>query len=90
MVDFESSPSGNYFSRELVTEEWNTIGKPVQVQFYRRPMSEMFAAIANAGLYVSSLSEGAPSEEMKDLSPENYEYLSNNPNFIFLECRPLV
>lgn len=90
MVDFESSPSGNYFSRELVTEEWDTIGKPVQVQFYRRPLSEIFATIANAGLYVSSLSEGAPSEDMKTISPEHYERLSRNPNFIFMECKPLV
>jgi SAM-dependent methyltransferase len=34
MVDFQSSPSGNYFKRELITEEWNTIGHPVTVQFY--------------------------------------------------------
>ena len=90
MVDFESSPSGNYFTRELVTEEWDTIGKPVEVQFYRRSLSEFFTAIARAGLYVSSLSEGAPSAEMETISAEHYERLSRNPNFIFMECKPLV
>lgn len=89
IVDFESSPSGDYFSRELIIEEWDTIGHPVQVQFYRRSLSEIFASIANAGLYVSSMSEGAPSTEMKKISPEHYKHLSQNPNFIFMECKPL-
>ena len=90
MVDFQSSPSGNYFSREHITEEWDTIGQPVQVQFYRRSLTELFASIARAGMHVSALSEGAPSEEMKTISPEHYERLSRNPNFIFMECKPLA
>ncbi|KEI71892.1 class I SAM-dependent DNA methyltransferase [Endozoicomonas elysicola] len=87
IVDFEVSPSGNYFSRELIIEEWDTIGHPVQVQFYRRSLTELFNAIANAGLYVAALSEGCPAEAMKDISPESYNHLLNNPNFLFVECK---
>ena len=89
MVDFQSSPSGNYFCREQITEEWDTVGHPVQVQFYRRSLTELFGSIASSGMHVSSLSEGAPSEEMKTISPKSYEHLSRNPNFIFLECKPI-
>ncbi|MFK0569905.1 class I SAM-dependent methyltransferase [Endozoicomonas sp.] len=87
LADFEASPSGNYFSRELIIEEWDTIGYPVQVQFYRRSLTELFNTIASAGLYVATLSEGCPSEAMKDISPGSYDYLSKNPNFLFIECK---
>ena len=89
MNDFQCSPSGNYFKRELIIEEWDTIGQPVEVQFYRRSLTDLFSAVSAAGLYVSELSEGKPSEAMKEISPESYEHLSNNPNFIFLKCQPV-
>ncbi len=87
MVDFQSSPSGNYFSCELVTEEWDTLGHPVQVQFYRRSLTDLFSAISGAGLNVCTLNEGMPSEEMKQQYPDAYKHLSKNPNFIFFECK---
>lgn len=90
IIDFEASPSGDYFSRELITEEWDTVGQPVQVQFYRRSLSELFGDIARAGMYISSLSEGAPSEMMRTISQEHYERLSRNPHFIFIECKAMV
>ncbi|WP_236631943.1 class I SAM-dependent methyltransferase [Endozoicomonas montiporae] len=89
MVDFSASPSGNYFKRELVTEEWDTIGKPVTVQFYRRSLTELFESIQKAGLCVANLEEGKPSEAMKEQHPEDYAYLSTHPNFIFFECKKL-
>jgi len=87
LVDFQSSPSGNYFKRELITEEWNTIGRPVQVQFYRRSLTELFKAISCSDMYVSSLNEGSPSVEMKKISPESYEHLSQKPSFLFIKCK---
>jgi ubiquinone/menaquinone biosynthesis C-methylase UbiE len=87
MVDFKSSPSGNYFKRELITEEWNTIGRPVPVQFYRRSLTELFKVISCSNMYVSSLNEGSPSVEMKKISIESYEHLSQKPNFLFIECK---
>lgn len=90
MADFEASPSGNYFSRELIIEEWDTIGHPVEVQFYRRSLTELFNTIANARLYVANLSEGCPAEAMKEVDPESYDHLSKNPNFIFIECKVLA
>lgn len=87
IVDFEVSPSGNYFRRELITEEWDTVGQPVEVSFYRRSLTEWFSSLAAAGLCVIDLSEGKPSEHMKTLCPESYERLSGNPNFIFFKCQ---
>ncbi|MGI9279445.1 MAG: class I SAM-dependent DNA methyltransferase [Endozoicomonas sp.] len=86
VVDFEVSPSGNYFQRELITEEWDTVGHPVEVSFYRRSLTEWFESLAKAGLCVTHLSEGKPSERMKSLCAESYKRLSTTPNFIFFKC----
>ena len=86
MVDYQSSPSGNYYSRELLKQDWNTTGNPVSVQFYRRSLTELFGAIPSAGMCVASLSEGSPSEVLKEIAPESYERLSRKPAFLFIQC----
>lgn len=85
-ADFECSESGNYFNRELVEEEWDTVGTPVKVQFYRRSLTEISEAVTNSGLLISKISEGMIDEKAKDLSESTYNHLKNNPNFIFFRC----
>ncbi|AYF20039.1 class I SAM-dependent methyltransferase [Vibrio parahaemolyticus] len=85
-ADFDCSESGNYFSRELVEEEWNTVGPPVKVQFYRRSLTEISEAITNTELMISKISEGMIDEKAKELSESTYNHLKNNPNFIFFRC----
>ncbi|WP_217907710.1 class I SAM-dependent methyltransferase [Desulfosediminicola ganghwensis] len=87
MMDFQSSPSGNYFRRELVTETWDTIGNPVDVQFYRRSLTELFGSITEAGLYISNFSEGIPDKMIEEVSPADYQRLSKLPTFMFIECK---
>ena len=87
MVDYLSSPSGDYHSRELLKQQWNTIGQPLPVQFYRRSLTELFGVISSVGMCVTSLSEGAPSEALKEIAPDSYEHLSRKPAFLFIECR---
>ncbi len=89
-ADFECTLSGNYFEREFITEMWNTVGEPVEVTFYRRSLTEIMNAITDSGLVVTQLSEGKVAEEVKQISLEKYEYLSKNPNFIFIKCQKLV
>lgn len=90
MVDFKSSPSEDYFQRELLVQQWNTIGKPVEVKFYRRSLTELFGTLTKVGLCVTELTEGKPTEAMKAISAERYEHLSKKPNFIFLKCQPMI
>ncbi|MDD9174009.1 class I SAM-dependent methyltransferase [Aliivibrio finisterrensis] len=85
-ADFECSQSGNYFNRERVEEEWDTIGVPVKVNFYRRSLTEITDAITSSGLMISRISEGCVDERAKELSETTYNYLKNNPNFIFIKC----
>jgi len=86
-ADFERSESGNYFSRELIEEEWDTVGVPVKVNFYRRSLTEISEAITNSGLLISKISEGVVDERAKELSESTYNHLKNNPNFIFFRCQ---
>lgn len=88
-ADFECSKSGNYFERELVEEVWDTVGEPVDVCFYRRSLTEITEALSANGLAITTLSEGKVSEKVKEISLEQYEYLANNPNFIFIKCQKL-
>lgn len=88
-ADFECSLSGNYFERELITEMWDTVGEPIEVQFFRRSLTELVQALTNSGLVVTAISEGKVSEKVKTISEERYEHLSKNPNFIFIKCQKL-
>ena len=87
ILDFELSPSGNYFKRELITEEWNTVGEPVEVKFFRRPLSETTEAINQAGLTIIQISEGMVTEKLKSMDEKQYEKLSTKPQFIFIKCQ---
>ncbi|GEA60796.1 class I SAM-dependent methyltransferase [Vibrio comitans] len=84
--DFEVSPSGNYFATERITEEWDTIGEPVEVSYYRRSLQDLFGSIFSANLLVSAVSEGKASPAIAEINPETYERLSKNPSFIYIKC----
>ena len=57
-TDFESTLSGNYFEQEKITQQWDTVGEPVAVSFYRRSLTEISDAITANGLVISTISEG--------------------------------
>ncbi|MBN3573083.1 class I SAM-dependent DNA methyltransferase [Vibrio neptunius] len=89
-VDFESSASGNYFACEYIEEEWNTVGKPVKVSFYRRSLMEISEAISTSGLKIARITEGSVDEKVKSMCETTYQRLKTNPNFIFFRCeKPL-
>lgn len=85
-ADFECSVTGNYFERERITEQWNTVGEPVEVSFYRRSLTEISDAVTSSGLTITQISEGKIDERAKEISPDTYQHLARNPNFIFFRC----
>ncbi len=87
MVDFKSSPYGDYFQCELIEEEWNTLSQPVEVSFYRRSLTDTFNAITQSGLVVAQFSEGDVTEKVKALSEERYQRLKTRPQFMFIKCQ---
>ncbi|QDT98212.1 class I SAM-dependent DNA methyltransferase [Gimesia aquarii] len=86
-VDYQLSPSGNYFLTEKIVDEWDTVGRPVRVEYYRRPLTSIIQAIVDAGMCVITLTEGEPDSHMQESSPESYQKLSTEPGFLFLKCK---
>ncbi|WP_261817771.1 class I SAM-dependent DNA methyltransferase [Vibrio gallicus] len=89
-ADFESTKTHNYFDTELIEQQWNTIGQPVAVRFYRRPLQAIFDAISESGLVVAKISEGQAKQQQQQVFGERYDYLSKNTNFLFIKCLKLA
>ena len=82
-LDFKGSQTGNYFEQEHLTQTWKTIGKPIDIEFYRRPLSSTLNAALSAGFVMNGISEGEPTEELRLLNPKLHQKLATQPQFIF-------
>jgi len=87
--DIALSPSPNYFATELVRDTWSKGGRDYEVTFWRRPLSAMFRAIAQAGFRVDRLAEPQPRPECRVRFPEAWEQLTTRPTFLFFRLTPL-
>ncbi|MCY9873738.1 class I SAM-dependent DNA methyltransferase [Vibrio barjaei] len=87
LVDFEDDAFSNYFAVERITEDWNTVGEPVEVSFFRRSFTNLFDSLAESGFTLDKFSEGQPDPAMKEVSPETFDKLSRRPNFIFIRAK---
>jgi SAM-dependent methyltransferase len=86
--DIELSATGNYFGTELVRDRWKLGEKEFDVQFWRRPLTDMFAAFAHAGFNVLEFHEPQPVPECRELSPEAWQALTTRPTFAFFKLAP--
>lgn len=89
-VDYPFSPSGNYYLTEKIVDEWDTLGRPVQVEFYRRPLTEIIQPVLDADMSLVELSEGKPDPRLEQSDPECFRKLSTEPGFLFVKCRARV
>lgn len=87
VADAEVSPSGNYFAREAISEQWDTVGTPVTVTFYRRSLGEQIGVVTDSGFVITMLQEGSPTQRLKERNPEAFLRLSTQPNFLFVMAR---
>lgn len=88
IVDLKSSVSNNYFEREYLTQNWNTIkDQKTEVSFYRRPLGETLNALFDAGFVVEGFSEGVVSEGIKQISEVTYKKLTTKPIFMFIKAK---
>lgn len=82
-MDWQEFQREDYFATELLTDEWD-VGT---VTFYRRPLSAMIAALAEAGFWVERLVEPQPTEEYRQAKPGWYEKLMRCPWFLIIRAR---
>jgi SAM-dependent methyltransferase len=88
--DIRLSATGNYFDTELIHDRWGLGDKQFDVHFWRRPLTEMFAAFEQAGFGVLTFMEPQPLPECRGLSPEAWEVLTTRPTFAFFKLAPLA
>jgi SAM-dependent methyltransferase len=89
-ADIELSRTGNYFDTELISDRWDLGGKVFDVQFWRRPFTDMFAAFERAGFRVLAFQEPQPVPECRELSPRAWEALTTKPAFAFFKLVPIA
>ncbi|WP_142826253.1 class I SAM-dependent methyltransferase [Planococcus soli] len=86
LTDLQLLDRVQYFSTELIVDEWNKAGKTYEVPFYRRPLSEVLNALL-AHFAIEHVTEPEPTDIFKKLAPESFEKLMKSPNFLILKVR---
>jgi SAM-dependent methyltransferase len=74
--------TSNYFEVERVEYEWKGFGETVRMPSYRRPFGEVVNPLVRVGLVVDRILEPIPTEEFRQVAPEEYEELSRRPGFV--------
>ncbi|KLV03308.1 SAM-dependent methyltransferase [Photobacterium aquae] len=85
-LDFEDSPTGDYYATELIHQSWDTIGVPVEVSFYRRSLTDISQSLLHAGFHIALIKEGEVAESVKDKDLERYLQLKKQPIFLFIKA----
>lgn len=86
--DVELSQTGDYFATELLHDRWEKGGTTYEVRFWRRPLSAILAAFAQAGWRVERLEEPQPLPACRELDPAAWARLTTKPAFLFLRLAP--
>lgn len=88
--DVGLSATGNYFDTELLTDRWRFGDRKFEVRFWRRPLTDMFAAFEQAGFGVLAFGEPQPLPECRERFPEAWEALTTKPAFAFFALAPFA
>jgi SAM-dependent methyltransferase len=73
----------NYLATYRWTEEWTMGGQTAPMSFWHRPVHAMTDAFTAAGFRISVIGEPQPVAEARELDPDGFRMLSNNPSFLF-------
>jgi SAM-dependent methyltransferase len=85
--DFQRHP-GNYFATKFVSDRWRGFGEErITMSFYRRPLSAITEALANAYFIIERMTEAQPTADFRRVDPERYEKASKRPTFLCVRAR---
>jgi hypothetical protein len=76
------SQQGGYFDTELVTDTWRKADVEVSQQFWKRPLSAVAGAFADAGFVIDRIVEPQPSREALERFPSELAGVAGLPMFI--------
>jgi SAM-dependent methyltransferase len=78
---------GGYFDTELVTDTWRKADVEVSQWFWRRPLSAVADAFADAGFVIERIAEPQPSQEALAQFPSELARIAGVPNFIIYRLK---
>jgi SAM-dependent methyltransferase len=76
------SQQGGYFDTELITDTWRKADVEVSQRFWRRPLSAVADAFADAGFVIDRIAEPQPSQEAFERYPSEMASMAGIPTFI--------
>lgn len=85
--DYNLYQSKEYFQVEPVKYTWTGFDKPIEINSFRRSLSDCFAPINENGFYIDKVLEPKPTIEMKEADPRHYKELNQFPCFLCLRGR---
>ncbi|WP_172279925.1 class I SAM-dependent methyltransferase [Chryseobacterium sp. LAM-KRS1] len=78
--------SEKYFEIEHVNCIWNGFGKSVEINSFRRPLSECITPLTDNGFYIDKLVEPKPTKEFEKLDPKHFKELNEFPAFMCIRA----
>jgi SAM-dependent methyltransferase len=81
------SQHGGYFDTELVTDTWRKADVEVSQRFWKRPLSAVAGAFADAGFVIDRIAEPQPSQEALERYPAELAGIAGIPVFIVYRLR---
>lgn len=86
LTDIRLLDQSDYFSTELIVDEWKKDGKTFKVPFYRRPLHEILNRTL-AYFELIQVVEPLPTETFEKRDPDRFQRLMKEPNFLIIEAR---
>jgi SAM-dependent methyltransferase len=86
LMDFMASKDGNYMEIELMDDEWKMGEERIKIQYFRRPLNQIFQPLIDNGFYIKNVLEPKPTKEFKEKLPESYERQVKRPNFLIVKA----
>ncbi len=86
-MDYTYFNRENYFEIALLQDTWNTPYGKIDIEFYRRPLSEITRPVSENGFIIEKIDEPMPTDKFKEKLPEKYERLKRKPQFLFIRSR---
>ena len=84
--DYTFFRSTQYFAVENVRCVWKGFGIPVEINTYRRPLSEYLLPLTDNGFYIDKLIEPKPTKEFEKLDPRHFKELNEFPSFMCIRA----
>jgi SAM-dependent methyltransferase len=82
------SQEGGYFDTELVAETWEKAAVEATQHFWRRPLTAVVEAFADAGFVIDRIGEPQPSPEALKRFPRDLQVVDGTPGFIVYRLLP--